>query len=587
MQQNMKCELYKQMIAKLEKFNPKNWKDIDDILMQIRNPPESHRIAVHTLFPKEIKNGIAFLTYDYGIDGVSMEMSKYAMSLQNIVFKKNKPKIHFIGGDFNPQADIVIRPEWERFKLKGSNGWGKWENAFWYNQLYKEEMPQDSQQSDKLAKEIWNQSVLLSKRLGKYLADNNIHLLIPVNVCSNPGNLALGLCIPLVTELMDLFVLNSNHDYYWEGGKSVSDKKLGDLPGSRDHFFKNYENRNFFDFFVKLYPWDGTKWIQTNINKLQSDKLQNKYNFAPNKVFELATSISDKFFTNYTEEDIKSVRLRMAYILSDGYPQIHPQPVNIYLENLELWMSNQKPLVCAFSENLTLDITTKETIYLLQPTRIIGRKRIKKDIELIDALLHYQDFRNEFFNNQKKQIILHITGPVPIEHQNDLEVILNTYIQVCEKLPKSVSNRLFLAFSVGTEEHSIFPKKRFQRLYIHDIYQLATAIVFPSETEGRGLPIVESSAGGVPIICSRYSPVEVFNDVVGKTFDEQEQIKYTLFPEDEFPRDFLHNVSNLLLYPEKNKLINEQNRKAVQKRYSEVTMENNLKVLLGKFAQTN
>jgi glycosyltransferase involved in cell wall biosynthesis len=583
MQQNMKYELYKQMIEKLEKYNPQNWIDIDAILMLIRKPPESHQVSVANSFPKEIKNGIAFLTYDYGIDGVSIEMSKYAMSLQNIVFKNNKPQIHFIGGNFYPHADTVIKPEWKRFKLSGSNGWGKWENAFWYDQLFNEKMPQDSQQSDNLAEEIWKQAVLLSKRLGKYLAENNIHLLIPVNVCSNPGNLALGLCIPLVTELMDLYVLNLNHDYYWEGGKPASEKKLGDMPGPRDHFFKNYENRKYFDFFVKLYPWNGTKWIQTNINKLQSDKLIEKYNFASRKVFELATSISNDFFTNYTEEDIKSVRLRMAHVLSDGSPQIVPQPVKKYLEKLEHWMSNQKPLVCAFSENLVLDITTKDTIYLLQPTRVIGRKRIKKDIELIDALLHYQDFRNEFNNNKKKQIILHITGPVPIEHQHDLEVILNTFIEVCKKLPKSVSNRLFLAFSVGTEEHSIFPEKGLKRLYIHDIYQLATAIVFPSETEGRGLPIVESSAGGVPIICSRYFPVEVFDEVVGKTLDEKEQIKYTLFPENGFPQGFLNSVTDLLLYPEKNKIINKQNRKAVQKRYSEAAMEANLQDLLIKF----
>lgn len=583
MQQSNKTELYKLMINKLEKFNPQNWKDIDDILMQLKKPSESAPKSRTNSFPEEIKNGIAFITYDYGIDGVSIEMSKYAMSLQNFVFKNTEPNIHFIGGDFYQQAETIIKPLWKQFKLTDSNGWGKWENAVWYNQLFKEEMPQNSQKSDILAKEIWKQAVSLSKRLGKYLAENNIHLLIPVNICSNPGNLALGLCIPLVTELMDLYVLNSNHDYYWEGGKPAPEKRPGEMPGPRDHFFRNYGNHDFFRFFEKLYPWNGAKWIQTNINKLQSDRLIEKYNFDPGNVFELATSIGNEFFTNYTKEDVKLVRLRMAHILSDGHPVIHPQPVKKHLKNLEYWMSNQKPFVCACSENLVLDPTTEDTIYLLQPTRVIGRKRIKKDIELIDALLQHQKFRKEFDSNPKKQIILHITGPVPIEHQHDLEVIMNSFIEVCEKLPESVSNRLFLAFSVGTEEHSIFPKKGMKRLYIHDIYQLATAIVFPSETEGRGLPIVESSAGGVPIICSRYFPVEVFDGVVGKTLGEEEQIKYTLFPEDEFSKEFLNRVTDLLLSPEKNKIVNEQNQKAVQKRYSEAVMDANLQDLLIKF----
>ena len=583
MQQNHKTELYKLMIDKLEKFNPQNWKDIDDILTQVKKSSESAPEPVTSSFPEEIKNGIAFITYDYGIDGVSIEMSKYAMSLQNFVFKNTEPKIHFIGGDFYQQAETIIKPEWKRFKLTGSNGWAKWENALWYNQLFNEDMPQNSQKSDDLAKEIWKQALSLSKRLGKYLAENNIHLLIPVNICSNPGNLALGLCIPLVTELMDIYVLNSNHDYYWEGGKPSSEKKPGEMPGPRDHFFRNYENHDFFNFFEKLYPWNGAKWIQTNINELQSDRLIEKYNFDPKKVFELATSISNEFFTNYTKEDVKSVRSRMAHILSDGHPVIHPQAVKKHLKNLKHWMSNQKPIVCACSDNLVLDPTNGNTIYLLQPTRVIGRKRIEKDIELIDALLHHQNFRKEFDNNPKKQIILHITGPVPIEHQHDLEVILNAFIEVCEKLPESVSSRLFLAFSVGTEEHSVYTEKGFKRLYIHDIYQLATAIVFPSETEGRGLPIVESSAGGVPIICSRYFPVEVFDGVVGKTLKEEEQIKYTLFPENEFPEEFLDSVTDLLLYPEKNKIVNEQNRKAVRKRYSEAVMDANLQDLLIKF----
>ena len=113
----------------------------------------------------------------------------------------------------------------------------------------------------------------------------------------------------------------------------------------------------------------------------------------------MATSISNEFFTNYKKEDVKSVRLRMAHILSDGHPVIHPQAVKKHLKNLKHWMSNQKPLVCACSENLVLDPTTEDTIYLLQPTRVIGRKRIEKDIELIDALLHHQNFRKEFDNN--------------------------------------------------------------------------------------------------------------------------------------------------------------------------------------------
>ena len=60
---------------------------------------------------------------------------------------------------------------------------------------------------------------------------------------------------------------------------------------------------------------------------------------------------------------------------------------------------------------------------------------------------------------------------------------------------------------------------------------MADAVVFPSETEGRGLPIIEASASGVPIICSQYHPREVFGDVIGEKLPKELQIHYTLFPE--------------------------------------------------------
>ena len=63
---------------------------------------------------------------------------------------------------------------------------------------------------------------------------------------------------------------------------------------------------------------------------------------------------------------------------------------------------------------------------------------------------------------------------------------------------------------------------------------MADAVVFPSETEGRGLPIIEASASGIPVICSQYRPREVFNDVIGESLPEEFRIRYTLFPGGKF-----------------------------------------------------
>jgi glycosyltransferase involved in cell wall biosynthesis len=104
--------------------------------------------------------------------------------------------------------------------------------------------------------------------------------------------------------------------------------------------------------------------------------------------------------------------------------------------------------------------------------------------------------------------------------------------------------------------------------------------LFPSEIEGRGLPIIESSASGVPIICSRYSPEEVFAVVVGEDLCEDLQIRYTLFPEGAFTKSFLEEAADLLLHPERYTERLEHNRKVVRLRYSRVALTKRVEQLL-------
>ena len=93
-------------------------------------------------------------------------------------------------------------------------------------------------------------------------------------------------------------------------------------------------------------------------------------------------------------------------------------------------------------------------------------------------------------------------------------------------------------------------------------------IVFPSETEGRGLPIPESAAAQIPIICSRYDPVEVFEEVVGERLSIEKRIHYLEFPEGEFGNDFLESIVRMLLEPHAFADRLRHNRAAVQARYS-------------------
>ncbi len=562
----------------LESVNPTSWAEIDIILTDIQGASPETQPLDDAEFNARIKTGVAFITYDFGIDGVSIEIAKYAAGMQNI-FNSGDYKIplHFIGGNFFDKADNVLEPEWRRFRIPGFDGWSKWYDGKWFSKLYYEEMPEDSKVSHQVAKEIWREAKDFAYTIGEYLVNNNINLMIPVNIPTNPGNLAAELAIVMVSEALGTMIISSNHDFYWEGGKPASEREPGE-EGVRDHFFKNIDNYPFFHLFKRVYPWNGRRWLQVNINTPQSEALINKFGFPKGRVFELGTSLSDKFFEDYGKQEIKSVRLRMAHILSDGFPVINPTPVAEHRANLPDWMQNQKPLVCGFSAGLKLDPTTEKTLYCLQPTRIIGRKRIPMDLQILESLFHHQPFAEAFANDPDYQLVLHITGPIPIEHQADLDEVLQAYQHLCGSVDPQVANRIFLAFSVGTENHACFKEKGFEPLCIEEIYRLANVILFPSETEGRGLPIVESSACGIPIICSRYHPVSVFEEVVGEHLTPPERIEYIEFPEDGcYPNELLDKFTALLLKPEEFDAMKKHNKKAVHDRYSMAMIQNKFK----------
>jgi len=586
MEPDYKKYLFSEMMKRLKAYTPTNWDEISSSLDDIKNNSPPLEQFSRNEFLEKMRTGLAFWTFDFGIDGVSIEISKYAQCLHDILSNEKSAVVHYISGDFQPQADIVIKPEWKRHRISHANGWSKWDKGIWFEKLFYQDMKENSEISHKMAIEIWNQAVGLAKKLGVYLAEKEISLLIPVNVNSNPGNMATGLCSILVSELMGIYVLNSNHDFYWEGGKAASERKPGEAPGPRDKFFRNINNTPFFSLFKKIYPWNGRRWIQVNINTLQSKKLIEDNGFPRNRIFEISTSVSKAFFREYSKEDIKSVRLRMAHVLSDGNPIIRTIDVKTYLQNLKKWMTFQKPLVCSNRNGQDLDLTSDQIIYFLQPTRIVDRKRIEKNLHLIAALLQYPPFLNEFEKNKEQQIVLHITGPAPIEHKTDLETILEAHIDMISQVPENIADRLFLAFSVGVNSHPSFHDNNFKQLTIEDIYRLAIVVLFPSKTEGRGLPIIESSAAGIPIICSRYHPEEIFAGVVGEDLPEEQQIYYITFPEEEFSRSFLNEVTLLLLDPEKREQYKKHNIEAIHQRYSMEVMHENFHKYLDELLNT-
>ncbi len=582
-------ERYDHMQAAMASATIGEWEDVSSFLDEACAAAPPIQSRERREFRDEVAKGAAFYTYDYGIDGVSIEITKYAQCLENLFGSAENGGIplHFIGGDFYDKADIVLKPYWKRHGIDGMNGWSKWLGGEWFAKLYYEDMPEGSETSRAVAQEIWRQTQAIAGNLGGYLAENGISLVVPVNIPTNPGNLPAELALVIVSEMMGLHILSSNHDFYWEGGKPAAQKKPGEAPGPRDHFFKNIDNAPFFSLFRRLYPWNGKRWIQVNINSPQSKELVEHFGFDPSRVFELGTSISDKFFEEFTPGDQKTFRRKMAYILSDGEAVVQTVGIRDHLATLGEWMDNQHPIVCGSQTGLVFDPSADNTIYCLQPTRVIARKRIEKDFHLLEALMKQPSFLEAFQSVPDRQLVVHISGPVPIEHRGDLETVLAAYGKVLESVPEEVAARVFLAFSVGTEDHPALAENGLAKMNIEEIYRLASVILFPSETEGRGLPIIESSAGGIPIICRRYYPEEVFAEVVGEHLPDEEQIRYVLFPEGEFPPAFLDQVAGIMLAPEDFEDNKTHNKNAVRLRYSMEMVQHKFDLFIDTLGGTN
>ncbi len=569
----------------LDQFNPTSWRDITQILNRIKRIDQSSQKVNSKNYLTQYANGTAFITFDFGIDGVSIEISKYATILEDIYEPFSVSPIHLIAGNFQPEASSILRNNWTRFQIEGINGWDKWDEGKWFRALFKKQIKSNSQESKALAQEIFRQGVSIARRLGKYLLDEQITLLIPVNIASNPGNMALTLGVILVTELLGIYVLNSNHDFYWESGKSAEDRKSGEKIGPRDHFFHNSDHKNFFTLFQSLYPWNGQRWLQVNINPRQTRRLIKRTGLLIEKVQEISTSVDDRFFKAYSTDDVKYARRRMAHILANGELQLRSVSIKQQLSLLGDWMADQKPVLIGSESNIVIDPDSDNLIILLQPTRIIARKRIERNIDLISALMMRSSFGREFKQNSDKQLILHITGPTPKEHQKDLQKILLAYEKLGNRLSDDVYQRIFLAFSVGQEDHPTFSQQEFDPMAIDSIYRMANAVVFPSETEGRGLPIIEASAIGIPIICSRYYPKEVFHNVIGKGLPDEMQIQYTLFPERKFTKRFLEKVSRILFSSREELPSVAHNRAVVQARYSHQALKKKFKSLLAQLSR--
>ena len=513
--------------------------------------------------------GIAFITFYFSIDGITVETEKYAKTFKSIY--PNIP-IHYIAGEIKPEADELIHKDAFKKVIKEMDGFDNWPL---YDDFFKIKMERGSTEYNDLILKFWDEVLVLVEKLGGYIEENNISLLYPINVCSNPGNVSLALATVLISEYLGIPVMSNNHDFYWEGGnREVVIKKKGLKKGPRDFFFHNAHVGEFFSVIDMVYPWESRSWLSVNINKLQHTHLVNIKGHNPANSALIGTAVDAKPH-QISKRDIIKAFMQMASIFANKKDTITVHTAARHIESKR----SLKPILLGYKTIQKFDFVNNNIVFL-QPTRVISRKSIELNFKLVRQLFANEDFAKRFQDNPQLKLSLLVSGPIPHGQQNYYQDLLEDFKNFLDELSGEFRAKVLLGFLFSEFDKHEFRKKYKNPLDIEQLYDVASLILLPSQTEGRGLPIIEAAACGTPIFCKQYEPRAVYEQVIGYHLDESQRLKVLEFKGNKIPKKLITKISDHVFYPQNSMEDLVHNKNVIQQRYSLEALQENMEYLL-------
>jgi hypothetical protein len=530
---------------------------------------ETHFSGSYDDFLRSLSNGgIAFITFTYSIDGASMEIKKYAKAFQSII--EDLP-LHYIAGKFEEKGELLIPPGVKRFQLDELASFDDW-NLYEY--FFFRKLERGSKIYNELIFKFWSEVLTITEKLGNYIRDNNIKLLYLVNTNSNPGNISLALALVFLSEFLSIPVINNNHDFYWECGHSEIDIQLkGEKPGPRDHFFKNCHLGEVFSIIEMIYPWESRTWFSLNINHIQCRELINEHGHNPANIAQIGTEIEFGKFNKIKEDKGKKEVFRQLTAIFGNYGKLIP--VNLVTKVLETTMNSPdeiSPMLIGAKGEKDFEFESNNII-LLQPTRIISRKKIEVNFTLIKKLFEDEEFCTFFENNKDLRMTLLITGPIAAGHLNYFTQILEHFYSLVSNLNPDIRNRFLLGFLFSEFDKPSYKERFSNPIGIGELYSIASLVVLPSVTEGRGLPILEAAAAGVPLFCRRFAPEKVYSRVIGEHLPREARIKTLDFKDPQLSPDLIEAVKYSIFSPKGYVRDVIHNKEAIENRYSTASLK--------------
>ena len=567
-----------ELISLLRSENIKTWFDLGMFIDRIReNRP--HKEALFSgpfhAFEKEVDGrSIAFLTFQYSVDGVTVEVNKYAT-----LFNRNFPgaAIHYIAGIFRPEAEKHFPGSIKRFEMPEIAGFDSWRL---YKDFFFSQLERGGEVYNRLILDFWEDTLDIVEKLGRYLSGHQISILYLVNVCSNPGNVSLCLACVLLSEYLGIPVINNNHDFYWEGGNSASEiANRGLKEGPRDFFFTNAHLGEVFSIIEVLYPWESRYWINVNINEGQSDHLVKIKGHNPANVTEIGTAVDTEAYMKIDKRKRIRTFLQFEKILSRYQDRLIAYSACDVIDNGLLEGNEPSPILIG-SKTRAIDGFISENIIFLQPTRIISRKRIEAGFRLLIKLLENKDFKSRLSRTPGLKFTILVTGPVAEGHREYLNHLLLSFDDLLSEADASIRERLFLAFLFSELDKEAFKNCFEDPVGMPELYNISSLILLPSKTEGRGLPIIEAAASGIPIFCRRYFPKNVYFRVIGKHLDESDRFRVIEFDGRNIKEKHVKKILNRVFFPHRFSDEIKHNRRVVIRRYSLETLNNNIREII-------
>ena len=560
-------EAIKSLQKNLKKEKINTWFDLGLFLDRIKENREVPKFKFSGNY-KDFKDymcntNIAFLTFQFAIDGVSIEVKKYTQIFKD---EYKTSDIHYIAGKFFPESKKMIPEYVKKYELEKIQAFDDWKL---YKDFFFTHLERGSKEYNELIKKFWDETQQIVKDLGKYILDHNIELLYLINVCSNPGNVSLALAVTILSEYFKIPVINNSHDFYWEGGNKEINKKVYHLPdGPRDFFFKNAHVGEFFTIIEMLYPWDSRIWMHVNINKQQTERLIKINGINPANITEIGTAVDTREYQNTTKRKKISTFYQFEKILSRYQDTLISYSTKDVLESNLVSPESIRPILIGSRRTKPLPKFLNENIIFLQPTRIIARKRIEIGFKLVKKLFDEEEFYTRFKETKNLKLTLLITGPIASGHFDYFRQLLKKFHQLLKKLEPEIRNKVFLAFLFSELDKKNFRERFDNPVGIPELYNIASLVLLPSKTEGRGLPIIEATACGTPIFCSRYYPENVYSEVIGEHLPHEDRLKVIEFDGKNITKKHTKKIMESVFFPHQFTHVIAHNQRVVDKRYS-------------------